>query len=413
MSVQQIVILGGGIGGLTTALALHQRGVACRVYEAVPVFQPIGVGINILPHATKVLAGLGVLETLEKQAVLTQAASFYNRFGQLIYEEPLGRFAGYETPQLSIHRADLHSTLRQAVVARLGPESIVMGHRTSGVEQTAGGVRIAFLAPDGTALPSVEAAGVIAADGIHSAIRKQFHPAEGLPRYSGVNMWRGTTRWKPFLVGANMVRAGWLTTGKMVIYPIRNNIDAEGRQLINWVAELETPNYQARDWTRAGRLEDFLPAFADWHFDWLDVPAMIKAASSILEFPMVDQDPLLAWTYGRVTLLGDAAHPMVPRGSNGAGQSIIDAKVIADRLAASPDVGAAFRAYEQDRLGPTSEIVLTNRTRPPDAILGEVYRRSGDKPFARVEDVISRAEIEAISEGYKRVAGYSKAALKG
>jgi 2-polyprenyl-6-methoxyphenol hydroxylase-like FAD-dependent oxidoreductase len=228
-------------------------------------------------------------------------------------------------------------------------------------------------------------------------------------------MWRGVTRWQPILSGASMIRAGWLAHGKMVIYPIRNAIDADGRQLVNWVAEIETPHHQVRDWNRAGRLDDFLPAFADWHFDWLDMPAFIRAADTILEFPMVDQDPLPRWSHGRVTLLGDAAHPMVPRGSNGAGQAIVDARALtdclADCLAIGGDPAAALKTYEDRRLEATANVVRTNRQNPPDAILREVYERTGDQRFDKIDDVISRDELVALSDGYKRVAGYDKAAL--
>jgi 2-polyprenyl-6-methoxyphenol hydroxylase-like FAD-dependent oxidoreductase len=251
----------------------------------------------------------------------------------------------------------------------------------------------------------------IACDGINSAIRKQFFPDEGEPRYSGVNMWRGVTRWKPMLSGASMVRAGWLSHGKMVIYPIRA-AGNDGLQLINWVAEIETPNYRKRDWNRAGSLDDFIGPFSDWHFDWLDMPAFIRAADSVLEFPMVDQDPLPRWTFNRVTLLGDAAHPMVPRGSNGAGQAILDARALTAALSEHADPAAALSAYERQRLEATTRIVLTNRTNPPDAILREVFERTHDRPFKAIDDVISREELIALSEGYKRIAGYTKEALR-
>jgi 5-methylphenazine-1-carboxylate 1-monooxygenase len=220
------------------------------------------------------------------------------------------------------------------------------------------------------------------------------------------------TRWKPMLSGASMVRAGWMSHGKMVIYPIRP-ADADGKQLINWVAEIETANYRKRDWTRSGSLDDFIGAFSDWHFEWLDVPALIRAADHVLEFPMVDQDPLPRWSFDRITLLGDAAHPMVPRGSNGAGQAILDARALTTALRKHADPAAALAAYENQRLEATTRIVLTNRTNPPDAILREVFERTGDRPFKTIEDVISRKELVGLSESYKRIAGYSKEALRG
>jgi 2-polyprenyl-6-methoxyphenol hydroxylase-like FAD-dependent oxidoreductase len=208
-----------------------------------------------------------------------------------------------------------------------------------------------------------------------------------------------------------MTRAGWHAHGKMVIYPIRNDVDADGHQLINWVAEVTTPRYERRDWNRTGRIEDFIGHFAGWHFDWLDVPALLRASETILEFPMVDQEPLPRWSHGRVTLLGDAAHPMVPRGSNGAGQAILDARALTDSLAKHADATAALKAYEDLRREATARVVYANRTNPPDAILREVYTRTGDKPFARVEDVISSDELRSLSEGYKLVSGSSKEAL--
>jgi 5-methylphenazine-1-carboxylate 1-monooxygenase len=396
----EVIIVGAGIGGLTLGLALHQAKIPCRIFESAPAIQPIGVGINLLPHATKELAALGLEPDLAKAAITTTDATFFNRFGQLIYQEPLGRAAGYEHPQFSIHRGDLQMILFDAFVARAGADKVVAGRHCAGVAQDDAGVTVTFA--DGT---STRGRVVVACDGIHSAIRKQFYPDEGEPRYSGVNMWRGVTRWKPMLSGASMVRAGWLSHGKMVIYPIRR-ADADGLQLVNWVAEIETPKYRKRDWNRPGALDDFLPAFSDWHFDWLDVPAFLRAADSVLEFPMVDQDPLPRWSFGRATLLGDAAHPMVPRGSNGAGQAILDARALTAALTEHEPI-AALAAYEKQRLEATTRIVLTNRSNPPDAILREVFLRSQDKPFQAIEDVISLDELRALSDGYKQIAGYS------
>src|ERR1700731_2242685 len=406
--MDDIIIVGAGIGGLTLGLALQAAGIPCRIFESAAEIRPIGVGINLLPHATKELAALGLEADLAKVAIATQDATFFNRFGQLIYQEPLGRAAGYAHPQFSIHRGDLQMVLRDAFVARAGADRLATSHHCVGVEQDERGVSVGFSdGPGGSTRSTIRGRVAIACDGINSAVRKQFSPDEGEPRYSGVNMWRGVTRWKPILSGASMVRAGWLSHGKMVIYPI-GAAGSDGLQLVNWVAEIETSTYRKRDWNRAGSLEDFIGAFAGWHFDWLDVPAFIRAADSVLEFPMVDQDPLPRWGFGRIPLLGDAAPPMVPRGSNGAGQAILDVRVLTDALRDQADSVAALASYEMQRLGATTRIVLTNRTNPPDAILREVFQRTNDQRFGAIDDVISRDELVALSEGYKRIAGYSK-----
>jgi 2-polyprenyl-6-methoxyphenol hydroxylase-like FAD-dependent oxidoreductase len=408
----QVVIVGAGIAGLTLGLALHARGIACRILERSTAILPLGVGINILPHASRVLHDLGLGEALAAAAVETKEAAFFNRFGQLFYSEPLGRAAGYASPQYSIHRGDLQKILLDAFLARGGRLETDTG--CTGFSQTPDAVTLPLARTStGETMPAMDAVVVVACDGIHSAIRRQIHPDEGEPRYSGVNMWRGTTVMAPILSGATMVRAGWLAHGKMVIYPIRDDVDGEGRQLMNWVAEIETPKRPARrDWNRTGLLADFLPAFADWHFDWLDVPAMIEAAGEIFEFPMVDQDPLDRWTDGRVTLMGDAAHPMVPRGSNGAGQAILDAECLAARLGDHADPREALAAYEAERLDATSRVVLTNRVAPPDIILREIVERTGDRPFDDIDRVISRAELAAFQTRYKEVAGYDLETLR-
>ncbi len=405
--MSDILVVGAGIGGLTLALAMHQRGIACRVFESAPEIKAVGVGINLLPHATQVLGELGLEPALAKVAVETQEAAFFNRFGQLIYREPLGRRAGYAWPQFSIHRGDLQTVLLEAVRVRLGAERLHLGWHCLGFEQDERAVRLAF-----RDRAAVQGAIVVGCDGIHSVVRRQLYPDEGEPRYSGVNMWRGVTRWKPVLSGATMLRAGWLANGKLVHYPIRNNVDAEGRQLVNWLWEIETAQYKRWDWNRAARVEDFIQDAETWRFDWLDVPAFLRAAELVLEYPMVDKDPLPGWSFGRVTLLGDAAHPMVPRGSNGAGQAILDARELAVQLSGVSDPMAALIPYETARLRPTSNVVLENRRNPPDAILREVYERTGDRPFERIESVISAEELRTLSERYKQVAGYNREALQ-
>lgn len=404
MPSRDVLIIGGGIGGLTLALLLHEAGLEARVFEAAPEIRPLGVGINVLPHASAVLCGLGLEEALAARAVLTQQAAFYNRFGQLIYEEPLGRAAGNRWPQFSIHRADLHDVLLAAVRERVGADRIHLGWRCTGFSQDADRATAFFRDARSESVLAPQAGGaVIGCDGLHSVIRQQLHPEEGAPLYSGVNMWRGVTVWPPIRGGATMIRSGWFTPGKMVIYPIRHNVDGEGRQLVNWLAEIATPAHKARDWNRRGDPADFVHRFEGAHIGSLDIPAFIRAAASILEFPMIDQEPLAFWTRGRVTLLGDAAHPMYPRGSNGAGQAILDAQALADALAHETDWTIALARYEAARLPVTANVVRLSRTNPPDAILREVYERTGDRPFDRIEDVISEDEMKDLLSAYRRV----------
>ncbi len=409
-----VVIVGAGIGGLTLGLRLHAAGIPCRIYEAAPEIKPLGVGINLLPHASRELAELGLEQALADVAITAREIAYYNRFGQFIYSDPSGRYGGYEWPHFSIHRGDLQMVLLKAFLERAGADRLVTGWRCTGFEQDEAGATLHFEhSVTRLKLPSQRADVVIGADGIHSVVRKQLFPNEGPPRYSGINMWRGITRWKPFLGGATMVRIGWHTPAKVLIYPIRDHIDDEGRQLINWVVDIETPNYRPqRDWNRPGRLEDFIGAIADWTFDWLDVPALCRAADLILEYPMVDQDPLPQWSFGRVTLLGDAAHPMLPRGANGGAQAILDCRALTECLQAERDPVAALKAYESRRLPATTQVVLTNRQNPPDSILREVYRRTGDRPFTRIEDVISKEELAALNNRYKRVAGFDHERLQ-
>jgi len=403
----RVVIVGAGIGGLTLALELHEAGLPCVVLEAVPELRELGVGINLLPHATRSLARLGLLDTLGALAVTTRESVFYTRHGQLVYREPAGQAAGYAWPQFSIHRGDLQQALTAAVRDRLGDGSIRLDHRAVDFAQDDRRAGVTVEHSDGSR-STVTGDVVVGADGVHSALRRYLHPTENGARYTGCMMWRGTTVHPPFLSGGSMVRAGWLATGKLVAYPIRDRVDAAGNQLINWLAEVNGPERAQRDWTRRGHVDDFIAHFASWHFDWLDVPALFAGAQEVLEYPMVDSDPLPWWTSGRLTLLGDAAHPMVPRGSNGSAQAILDARSLAGWLAdrgGEPD--AALQAYDGERREATAQVVLTNRRNPPDALLREVYERTGDRPFDRIEDVIGADEITAMMAAYRGIAGFS------
>jgi 5-methylphenazine-1-carboxylate 1-monooxygenase len=252
---------------------------------------------------------------------------------------------------------------------------------------------------------------VIACDGINSTVRRQFYPDEQVA-FAGINTWRGVTRRPPILGGRTYLRVGSIETGKMVIYPIVDNVDGSGNQLINWMAEIRQPSVSMNDWNKPGNLADFHALYADWRFDWLDVPDMIAKADRVLEYPMVDKDPVARWTFGRVTLMGDAAHPMYPRGSNGAAQAIIDARTLAELLGRTTDPLAALGAYESARLPTTAKIVRTNREHPPDFINIKVDQLTGGKPFRHIDDVISQEELRKISDDYKKIAGFSLGSLK-
>ncbi len=407
-STPDVLIVGGGIGGLALALSCHQAGVSCRVFEAAPDVLPLGVGINLLPHAMRELTELGLAERLAAHAIETRTLAYYSRHGQPIISDLRGRYAGYDWPQLSIHRADLHRVLLDATRERLGADAVQLGHKVVRLDQNATRATLHF--ENGNFAQGKVAIGC---DGIHSAVRRQLFPDEGPPKYSGVNMWRGAVHWPAFLGGDTMISTGWMTVGKTVIYPIRPGTpESGGRPLINWVAELERPEAVRQDWTGRGRLADMMPAFAGLKFDFLDITGMIESTAEILEYPMVDRDPLERWSFGRITLLGDAAHPMYPRGSNGAGQAIVDARFLAGRIKALGATPEALGAYDAVRNPATAKVVLTNRSDPPDAILREVWTRSGGQRFERIEDLIPMVELEAILERYKKVAGFDRETLR-
>ncbi len=413
----EIAIIGGGIVGLGLALHLEQRGLTCRVYEAVPEVRELGVGITLLPHAMRELALIGLQEALEPLGIENEESCFFNRFGQLIYREKRGRFAGYRVPELGMHRGRLHRILFEAARARLGADRILTDHRLEGLEQDATGVTMHFRQTStGASYPPRRAAIAIGCDGVNSAVRRQFYPDESLV-FTGINTWRGVTRHAPILTGRSYLRIGSIRTGKIVVYPIIDNVDGPngespngertGHQLINWTTEIETNSSEQNDWNKPGRLEDFIGIYQSWRFDWLDVAELIRQAETIFEYPMVDKDPIGRWSFGRVSLAGDAAHPMYPRGSGGSAQGLIDARVLATLLREHTDPVAALRAYEDARAAPAARVVRTNRSQPPDFINIRVEELTGDRPFDNLDDFISQEELRALSDQYKRVAGYS------
>lgn len=359
----ECLIIGGGIGGLTTALSLHAAGIAAKVVEAAPALAPLGVGINVLPQATRELCELGLQDQLDAVAIRTQAFVILTRDGREVFREPRGLAAGYRWPQYSIHRGELQMILLQAVRERLGPDAVQTGLALQRFEQQGDRV-VAELREHATGAVRFESADVlVGADGLHSATRAQLHPDMGPPVWNGVHMWRGATEFPPFLGGETMVSIGVNERAKLVAYPISKAAHARGSALVNWIAEaklggnLETPP----DWNRTARVEDVVPHYEQWRFPLFDVTALMKQTEHIWWYPMVDRDPLERWGDGRVTLLGDAAHPMHPTGSNGGTQAIVDARVLAWNLATQDDPVAAIQTYEANRRERTNAIVHANR----------------------------------------------------
>jgi len=398
----KIIIIGAGIGGLAAAVSLHEAGLRdVTVYERSAAIRGLGVGINLLPHALRELTELGVADAIAELGVEPRTLAYYNRFGQPIWSEPRGRDAGYRWPQLSVHRGRLQLALRDLAEARLA-EPIRLGHRLTGVTTNADGTETARFATDaGTVEATADV--IIGADGIHSALRALRYPAEGAPPWSGLTLWRGVTRIPTFLDGRTMVMAGD-GEQKFVAYPLAA-ADADGRMLVNFIAERRVGGTGEADWNRAVAPGPIAEMFDAWRFDWLDVPAAITAADEILEYPMVDRDPLPQWTFGRTTLLGDAAHAMYPNGSNGGSQAILDARTLAFHLATAESIDEGLAAYEQARRPAMTALLAGTRATGPERVM-QLARERAPQGFADIDEVIPYAERAQIAADYKTAAGF-------
>ena len=404
----KVIIVGGGIGGLTMALMLHARGIDCDIFEQADTIRELGVGINTLPHAIKELKQLGLLDRLDAVGIRTFELIYTNRFGQEVWREPRGLDAGYDVPQFSIHRGRLQSTIFQAVRSRLGESRIHTGHRLGAFTQDEGGVTAHFFDRHGSHRRSVRGDVLIGADGIHSYVREKLYPNEGPARWNGSMLWRGALDWPKFLTGRSMVIAGGMAA-KLVVYPIGEGA-REDRPLTNWAVLVKVgeggvpPNKE--DWSRPGRFEDLMPHVQRFRIPYVDAKALIETTPEFWEYPMCDRDPLPRWSHGRVTLLGDAAHPMYPVGSNGASQAILDARAMADELARAEHPRQALVAYEQKRLPMTAEIVRANRRGGPEGVIDAVEQLAPDG-FTDIEKVLSHAQREANVRGYASKAGFA------
>jgi 2-polyprenyl-6-methoxyphenol hydroxylase-like FAD-dependent oxidoreductase len=406
----KVIIAGGGIGGITTAQMLHQRGIECEVFEQVDELKEIGVGITLQTHSVKQLASIGLLDAMEAAAISSKHLHFYTRRGQRVWDEPRGLSAGYDIPQYFVHRGRLQGLLYQALRARLPASAIHLDRRLVDFTQGERGVEASFCDRNGV-LTKAHGDLLIGADGIHSLVRSKLYPEQGLPRWSGLMLWRGATEWPDFHDGASVMILGGVDA-KFVVYPIAEGA-TPGHKLTNWaaisrVAPDGSPLPSRQNWSQEGLRAQLTPLLDRFHSDVVDIKALVSATETFWEYPMCDREPVSAWSFGGVTLLGDAAHPMYPMGANGASQAIIDARSLADALSGSPDIETALSVYQAERLPLTSAIVVSNRKGGPESVIDAVEARA-PQGFDDIEKVMSRQERMAIMQSYAQSAGFSRA----
>ncbi len=406
-----VLIVGGGIGGLATALSLHAVGVSCTVFEQVRELRELGVGINTLPHAIKELAALGLLPALDRAGIRTRELVYANRFGQVVWRELRGTDAGFDTPQFSIHRGRLHGVLLAALRERLGDDAVRTGCRLVSFAERGDRVVVRFEQRDAGRAFDAEGDVLVGADGIHSTVRAAFYPDEGPPVWNGMMLWRGAADWPVYVDGRTMVIAGGMGQ-KFVFYPIHADPAEPDRRLTNWAVMARIGDGtglppRREDWNRTGQLDEVEPFVRDrFRLDFVDPLALINASGPFYEYPMCDRDPLPRWSFGRATLLGDAAHPMYPVGSNGASQAVLDARALA-RYLQGADATAALAAYDAERRPTTAEIVLNNRKGGPERVI-DVLEERAPGGFDDIEKVASHAEREAIVRGYASMSGFTR-----
>ncbi|MCP1209340.1 flavin-dependent oxidoreductase [Devosia subaequoris] len=405
----RVLIAGGGIGGLALALTLHQIGVPFTVYEAVRQLAPLGVGINIQPNAVRELFDLGLgQDDLDSIGVPSREWALLGRNGNEIYSEPRGLEAGYNWPQYSVHRGQLHMLLYRTLVARAGADSVRLGHEVTGYTRNSDGSVTAQIRRAEGDITHVSGRLLIGADGIHSNVRAAMHPDQPPIHWGGAVMWRGTTLAQPIRSGSSFVGLG-SHRQRIVFYPIGAADPETGLAVTNWIAEVTQDNsegWKNAGWFRRVEIAEFAHHFADWRYDWLDVPDMLSRADIAYENPMIDRDPVSTWQDGPVALMGDAAHAMYPTGSNGASQAIIDARILGAMMIAHGVNADALAAYDEKLCGPVSELILRNRGAGPFGLLNMVDERCGGV-FDDIDAVIPAEERAEFMARYKAAAGFA------
>ena len=409
MSEKDIIIVGGGIGSLTLGLTLYQIGLSCTIYEAVNKLEPRGVGINLLPNAVRELYELGIgAELLDEIGITAREWALVGTRGQEIYSEPRGEFAGYKWPQYAVHRGNFHMLLYKKFVSKAGQEAFVTGYRAKNYQKnTNGTVTVEFETSDGVEKRTADV--LIGADGIHSAIRARMYPDQPPINWGGTLMWRGTSEAIPLRTDSSFVAVG-NHRQRVVMYPITRPDVGTGKSIINWIAEItydDTSKYENMGWFKQSGYDDFLHYFKDWKHDWLDVPELIRSADKIYENPMIDRDPIPSWVDDNVALLGDAAHPMYPVGSNGASQAIIDARVMCRKFLDFGLNELALKEYDRTLCDPISSLVLINRGAGPAGLLNIVDERCGGD-FDDIEEIVPEIERKNFMEKFKVAAGFAR-----
>jgi 2-polyprenyl-6-methoxyphenol hydroxylase-like FAD-dependent oxidoreductase len=408
----KVIIAGAGIGGLSAALSLNKIGVDVKIYESVSEIRPLGVGINVLPHASRELIALGLQSELDKFAIRTRSMQYFTRRGKLVLSVPCGEYAGYNWPQYSLHRGEFQMMLLNVFKQRAGEDSVLTGHQLADFEQDEGSVTAHFLKPETGEKSLSETADVlIGADGLHSAVRKKLYPNEGQPVFASMVCMRGSVESGPYLDGESMIICGDKRL-RLVSYPISKQAREQGRSHINWIAAIpkQTDSPLEEDWNKLADAEELIKLYQDWQFDWLNVPQLISKTKKIFEFPVYDRDPLKQWTFDRVSLIGDAAHPLIPVSSSGAVQAIIDGRALAYALGTNSDVTTGLKAYEDDRLKKANQVVLASRQNGPDEVL-EIVKEECPEDAEDIFLHVDKARLEKIIDDFKERSGFGIDAL--
>jgi 2-polyprenyl-6-methoxyphenol hydroxylase-like FAD-dependent oxidoreductase len=401
-----IAIIGAGPGGLMTALRLHQQGLRPRIYEAVAELKPLGVGIDVKVYATRELDELGLLDEFRAISVDAQESLFFNNHGQEIYAELCGVHMGYLYEQRFVHRGYFQMFLYEKVVERLGPDAVVLGTRLVDYAPDENGVTLSLQRVDGTTSEARHDI-LIASDGIKSVVRRKMHPESADPTYSGITMWRGTTLMKPFKTGGTILHIGDPRKSSMIVYPLLDDFEGTGLTLVNWVVEA-TREESVEDWNQRGTVDEILHYYDDCDIPFLDVQEMLRNAREVYLFPLIRHEPLDSWCDGRVTLLGDAAHAMYPRGGNGACQALVDGRAVAEKLATINDPVAALQAYEDERREAVNRIVMAHRGEGYEVIRRIVAERTDGQRFDDIEKVLPLAEADEIFSKYHKLVGQER-----